>query len=75
MNLNFGTCQIGRKCFSYPWKAPRANVIATLPWGDQEVEVLVHKYRCSYYICMGYRIVVRHVVVVVIILIEYKSVP
>ena len=30
--IKFGTCQIGRKYSSCPWRAPRANVIATSPW-------------------------------------------
>ena len=30
--IKFGTCQIGRKYSSYPWRAPRANVTAISPW-------------------------------------------
>ena len=29
--IKFGTCQIGRKYSSCPWRAPRAKVIATSP--------------------------------------------
>ena len=67
MNLNFGYVKLVGSVFHILGKLH-------VP-GYQEVALLVHKYRCSYYICIVYRIVVRHVVVVVIILIEYKSVP